>query len=129
MPVRIEDLRPGDRVILNCPKARRLPRREVEFCGVITPDEAIERINRSVVRDFDDAAMDRQARYAEFLFGFAGPDQAVAFVQRDGRRHLIPPGRPTRHCCALRIADDGTLKDDEGRTVFIERRVPRAAHG
>lgn len=39
MPVNVRDLQPGDRVVLNCPKARYKARREAEFSGIYTAAE------------------------------------------------------------------------------------------
>jgi hypothetical protein len=127
MPVNVRDLKPGDRVMLNCPKARYKARREAEFQKIYTPAELREKTRGDrgllVVGN-----LDPHSEYAVFLLTVA-VGEGYALVDGNSRLHIPnPPGAVLRHSCAMRITD-GTLKDDEGRTVFIEQRLGRASFG
>ena len=127
MPVNVRDLKPGDRVMLNCPKARYKARREAEFQKIYTPAELRE------LTDGDGGLLvighlDFNSEYAVFLLTVA-VGEGYALVDGNSRMAIPnPPGTVLRHMCAMRITD-GTLKDDEGRTVFIEQRLGRPSFG
>ena len=126
MPLRVTDLQPGDRVIINCPKARRLARREVEFRGILTAAEIQEWASGGGGAVY--GKIEPDARYAEFLLRTVDTATPHDLLDEHGQRHRLPDYRIVRHSCLMRIVGDG-LKDDENRTVFIERRLARPAMG
>lgn len=109
MPLNITDLKVGDRVILNCPKATK-PRREAQFEGIYhSIGDAISSLDALVL----------PGATAEFLasgaLGWAG------FL-------LQTKGGVSLHA-GFRIEPDGGLREEEGRRIFIERRVGRVGVG
>ena len=111
MPIAIHDLSPGDRVVLNCPKARVMQKREAQFEGVFRSfTEAAPASTHSVT--ISEPSPSYVARgvsgWARFLMG------------RVGRADIIG---------VFAVEPDGGLREDEGRRVFVERRLERPAFG
>jgi hypothetical protein len=96
----VHDLSPGDRVVLNCPKSRIMPKRQAEF-------RALAR-NLSELPDGDLVSrpgrlfLESAAEWAVFLLG-----------EVEGARLLG----------LFAVDSDGGLREEEGRRIFIERRV------
>ena len=111
MSISVLDLRPGDRVVLNCPKARIKPKREAEFEGLYN---SIEELRASMVGhvlyDLPGTASfiagEKACRWARFLL----QTEVVDGVPRQLRNGFV-------------VDADGGLREEEGRRVFIERRV------
>jgi hypothetical protein len=107
MPLRITDLQPGDRVVLNCPKSRVSVKREAVFEGIF------ESLDQTISKE-------RTGGRAAYL---AGSATAEFLGSRPWARFLMQSRSGVDLIGAFAIQDDGTLKDEEGRSIFIERRV------
>ncbi len=106
MSLRIDDLAPGDRVILNCPSSRIMKKREAIFEGVF--------------EDMADQVGDRSAalmspatykflegkRWARFMFSHS----------EEGPLNFDIMG-------AFAVDRDGGLRDQNGVRLFIERKM------
>jgi hypothetical protein len=103
MPLHINDLQLGDRVVLNCGASRVMAKREAQFEGIF------QTIGEAMSRDSRDGILLPGAS-AEFLAG-------GAFA-----RFLFQAG-PTDLVGAFRIEPDGALREEEGRRITIEMRV------
>ena len=105
MPISIHQLQPGDRVILNCPKARLMPKREAVFEGIFhSLADAVSRETVDAVAIHTDAArfLDAGIPWARFL------------VRRDPASEIV---------VGLQIDADGNLREQQGMQVYIERRL------
>lgn len=110
MPLKIQDLQPGDRVILNCPKAKTATQREAEFEGIFASvEDAVRRGDRALLMGTTTADfLNAGNPWARFLMGVRGGlDVVGTFV----------------------VEDDGCLRDEEGHRIFIERRLGRVGVG
>jgi hypothetical protein len=107
MPFKITDLTPGDRVILNCPKSRVATHRQAQFEGIF--------------QSLEDA-MRREAAEGRLAY-LAGSATAEFLNSRPWARFLMQSRSSVELIGAFAVQPDGTLKDEEGRSIFIERRV------
>jgi hypothetical protein len=103
MPIKLTDLKPGDRVMLNCPKARTQPRREAIFEGIFESVAAAAA---------DSEIMAVGENTAAFLA--SGNGWARSLLQTEGHFRLA---------IGFRIEPDGSLREEDGRRIFIERRL------
>jgi hypothetical protein len=104
MPLSVNELQPGDRVVLNCPKARTMPKREAQFEGIFaTLDEAQKSdLRAGMLIQQKSVTFLRGGAFARFLMGrMDGWDCIAAFV----------------------VEPDGSMREEEGRRIFIERRM------
>jgi hypothetical protein len=105
MPLSVNDLQPGDRVVLNCPKARIMRKREAQFEGIFRSSvEASERGNRR--------ALLISKPTIEFLA--SGGAWARFLMESKGLWDVV---------AAFVIEPDGSMREEEGRRIFIERRM------
>jgi hypothetical protein len=109
MPIPVTDLQPGDRVVLNCPKSRVTAKRQAQFEGIYSSladamNGATILIAGTGTADF----LEQSGRFAGFLFG--------RMDNRDLRM-------------ALAIDPDGSLRDEEGRKIYVEQRLGRVNRG
>jgi hypothetical protein len=112
MAIPVTDLAPGDRVILNCPKAR-IPKRQAQFQGLY--NSTLEMIDAAFPADGDRLAIfadpippDEGQEWAAFLF-WASDSQEMRG--------------------AFAVQPDGNLLDEEGRKIYVEQRLGRANQG
>lgn len=115
MPVSIDSLAPGDRVVLNCPAARVDKKRPAEFEGVFAHAEDCGRrpgrgltIVDDTTREYVRKAEKRGERFARFLMETRGEVEI---------------------CAVFVVEPDGALRDDEDRRIWIERRLGRVMQG
>ena len=112
MPIKVTDLEPGDRVLLNAPKSRTATHREAIFMGLAPSALALMK----------DAS----------IFIAAGEALTVEFLDSSrcwaGFQFFIGDAG-TKFCCGFAVDPDGSLRDDSGMRVFIERRLGRTAVG
>jgi hypothetical protein len=126
MPIPVTDLKPGDRVILNCPKARRQVKREAQFSGMFESFEAASAI---------DAVMIVREAAMRFISS-GGPAWARFLLQTvsGGNRILEYPGGgviqglpevngETLLLAVFAVEPDGSMREEFGRRIFIERRL------
>lgn len=112
MSLLIEQLAPGDRVILNCPKCN-LTHREAEFLGLYASFKAVTQafeylaMETNYTRTFINES--RDCSFAVFQTGALGPSCTLIM--------------------AMRVDPDGRMTEEEGRRVIIERRAQRPAMG
>jgi hypothetical protein len=109
MPLNIADLKVGDRVILNCPKSAR-PKRAAQFEGIYYSIQ-------EAMGNFDAVLL--PGGTAEFLSN-AQLGWAAFLMQTQGGFSLRG---------AFRVEADGGLREEEGRRIFIERRIGRVGVG
>ena len=141
MSISVLDLKPGDRVILNCPKARMQTHREAQFEGIfLTMKDAIaDRTKTGVVNILEQRAPETEAfhanaegrRFARFLLQSTSDPNAVLRTAGGDVLRLPPdhvPGALVELVCAFHVEADGCLREGEGRRIFVERRV-RMGHG
>jgi hypothetical protein len=105
MPLNVQDLKSGDRVMLNCPTGR-IPKREAIFEGIFKSlEEAAQpdKYHQVITMCVPSEELLRTGAFARFLLGRGVDWELVA---------------------AFRVEPDGGLREDEGRRVFIERRLP-----
>jgi hypothetical protein len=130
MSLLVSDLKPGDRVLLNCPKSKMQTRREAVFEGVKDRRQVAQAVwtagsavtGRDWRRQFD-----RQECFAIFLLQTMGPGASLDFLNADGERIPMPARMAITELRGLfAVREDGTMFDDENRTVFIERRLAMA---
>jgi NADPH:quinone reductase-like Zn-dependent oxidoreductase len=110
LPIHVNDLKPGDRVVLNCPKSQRDSKREAIFKGVYAS---------------------HAAAIAELAFTHPGgmkiytppsiltqrlPVAAFLLQSADRAGMVLVWG-------AFTVQPDGSLREDQGLRVFIEQRV------
>lgn len=109
MPLLVADLKLNDRVLLNCPKSQIATHRQAVFQGVFEslPEAMAESLRRGSIG-------------IEYLPCSATPE----FLNgRHWARFLMGTLGNTELIGAFAIQPDGTLKDETGRSIFIERRV------
>lgn len=109
MPIRVTDLKPGDRVVLNCPMAR-VPHRTAQFEGVY-PSAA--EAARTVAAGHDLTILagkefPAEGRHAVFLLSTVGSQELRG---------------------SFAVTPDGNLQDDDGRTIYVEQRLGRPNQG
>jgi hypothetical protein len=114
-PLTIDQLSEGDRVLLNCPKSP-VGKREALFLRITTWGEERPRHQIDVSPVPGNYAPSQKLAVFQLQVGHGRVVTARAGVQVDGDSLKILTG-------GFAIQQDGTLKDDEGRAVFIERRV------
>jgi hypothetical protein len=127
MPIDVRQLQPGERVVLNCPKARFEQKREALFEGIFRSIK--EAAARSVAEGRIDllggstaaAFLNGGQPWARFLFQRVAGG-GLRMRQPDGTRVTLPEGI-TELVGAFAVEADGTLRDETGRRIFIERRV------
>jgi hypothetical protein len=127
MPLKVTDLKPGDRVLLNCPKSRLMTKREAVFeglyhslqdamadgpPGVLMIGKATEEFLRSGAQG-----------WAGFLFQVTR-EPVLHIRHPDGTFDEFPnlTGEMSLRG-AFVVEPDGSLREEEGRRIFIERRV------
>ena len=106
MALHVNDLRPGDRVVLNCSASRVMAKREAQFEGIF------QTIEEAMARGTYDAVLLPGAT-AEFL-------SRGAFARFLLQRNAIGPMDLVG---AFRIEPDGALREEEGRRITIEMRM------
>jgi len=117
MPLRVEDLHPGDRVLLNCPKSRVQTKREAVFEGTYDSFEQAAMTGHAfTVWDAREHVPGR--RWARFLLQTVEAD-----VVHCGGAEFRTAAGVADLMIALAIEPDGSMRDDDGRGVFIERRM------
>jgi hypothetical protein len=134
MSIDVRDLQPGDRVVLNCPKALRNQKREAQFEGLFP--SALEAMaagspfSAQLIQRHTEAFTAAAGTWARFLLQTAPAGSDVLFTTPGGDALQMPPtGGFTRQLYAAFIVEpDGALREEEGRRIFIERRV-RMGHG
>jgi len=127
MPVSVADLKPGDRVVLNCPKARGQAKREAVFQGIFrSVAEAMASepsIDAMIMLRQTEAFLSQGPAWARFLLQTtSGPVQILEYPG-GGAIKGVPYFGPTALMAAFLIEPDGGLREEEGRRIFIERRV------
>lgn len=127
MPLRVDELRVGDRVMLNCPKARTAQHREAIFQGVYrTIEEALsDRSGYSALAMGPTTAAFLQNSGAWAAFQLQRLDAPlVDLVHPDQTRSTFAPAPGgVNLCAAFQVEPDGGLREEQGRRVFIERRI------
>jgi hypothetical protein len=134
VPVKLADLRPGDRVILNCPKSKVATHRQAEFIGVFkTLGEALDKEPGTAllvdVGTLEFIKSGKGGLWAGFVFQTSS-DPTVRIRRGDGTydEFLNPTGRMEMRGAYV-VEADGSLREEEGRRIFIERRVGRVERG
>ncbi len=132
MPLKVTDLKPGDRVMLNCPKSRLMAQREAEFEGIY-PSIADAMNNTGlgviVMGSGTQAFLNEGKLWAAFLFQ-TSRDPVVRLRHSDGSFNEIP--NPVKYLVlrgAFQVEPDGTLREEEGRRIYIAYRLPRPTQG
>ena len=108
MSLRVDELAPGDRVILNCPSSALMRKREAQFEGVYaTLAEAIDDAEHLAhfMKASTRAFLEGQ-RIARFLFR-RGAEGGIAFDIMG----------------VFAVDNDGGLRDQTGKRLFIERKM------
>ena len=100
--ISVRDLKPGDRVILNCPKSRATQRHMARFEGIFDAPDAMASERYLLLMSAGTLA-----------FISAGP-WAAFFLRRGGVEDTF---------FAFRVEEDGALREEEGKRVVVERRV------
>lgn len=109
--VPLNSLKPGDHVVINCPKSRVAARRNAEFVGIQTGADALRNPpappgTRVLFTDLPRP----EARYAQFLI-------------RKGTR-IGTFSTSADITFALMVLPDDRMEDDEHREVFVEEVLP-----
>jgi hypothetical protein len=124
MPVPVTDLKPGDRVLLNCPKARGQAKREAQFKGIYKSitDTLSEYDATAILRGpGTDALFESGQAVAGFILQTGDP---ATFLYPSGEAlHAPHAGGTSDLTLVLRIEPDGSLREETGMRVFIERRM------
>ena len=128
MPVSVTDLKPGDRVVLNCPKARGQAKREAVFQGIFrSVAEAMASepsIDAMIMMPQTEAFLSQGTAWARFLLQtISGPMQILEYPGGGAIKGMPSHDGPTALMAAFLIEPDGGLREEEGRRIFIERRV------
>lgn len=128
MPLHVNDLQPGDRVMLNCGASKVMAKREAQFEGIFqTIEEAMQREASdragSILLPGASAEFLAGGAFARFLFQRSN-DLTVRFRRPDGSRvEVSNPAGTMDLVGAFRIEPDGALREEQGRRITIERRV------
>jgi hypothetical protein len=123
MPLHVADLTAGDRVVLNCPKSRGLAKREAQFKGVFkTLHEALREYDGALVLAGSEreALLNLDGAVAAFVLQTGDP---ATFKYPSGETLEVPFAGTSELTLTLRIKPDGSLHDETGMRVFIERRM------
>jgi hypothetical protein len=128
MPLKVTELQPGDRVVLNCPKARGNQKREAQFKGIYhSIDDAMKADNCDVLAMgpmTEKFLSSGGRRWAAFLLQTTtGPGQLMTYPGGDPVAGLPPFPGATRLTAAFVVEPDGGMREEQGRRVFIERRL------
>jgi hypothetical protein len=127
MPIRVTDLKPGDRVVLNCPKARRNSKREAQFEGIFeSMDDAMNHGGKApdvLLMEHATEAFLAQKVWARFLLQTVSESGQVLRYPGGDAMNLPKFAGITELSAAFLVEPDGSLREEEGRRVFIERRV------
>jgi hypothetical protein len=135
MPVLVTDLTPGDRVMLNCPKARgNQTKRVAQFDGIFgSLDEAMTAsggVCALLTQRDTEAFIAAGGRFAKFLLQTAAESTPILEYPGGGAIRGLPElPAGTQLIAAFVIEPDGSLRDEEGRRIYIEQRLGRAAQG
>lgn len=126
MPLSVMDMQPGDRVVLNCPSSRVMPKREAQFEGIFKSiEDAIQRGETTalVMGESTAAFLSSGKAWARFLFQRVnGPE--VNIRHANGSKTELPTyNGATDLIGAFTVEPDGALRDEEGRRITIERRI------
>lgn len=101
----VNQLNPGDRVVINSPRQGVAKRAMVEFDGIFaTAYEAIAHVMAHSALVGVDTTGDLNGPFANFRFN-------------------------TGLCAAFRVEPDGSMRDDMGRAVYVEECLGRARMG
>jgi hypothetical protein len=127
MGVQTSELKPGDRVVLNCPHARITAKRDAIFEGIFGFEDAIKRLMADLVAD-PSRSIDlshvsqelRDASFAVFLFSTFPAGAVVREVKRDQRGEPFTLPSPVEQRMLLRVLPGGRLMDEEHRPVYVE---------
>jgi hypothetical protein len=112
MSLKVTELKRGDRVVLNCPKGR-IPKRKADFLGIFRSLEEAINATPGLILAVDATVADflekGERGWAGFLLGVSpcGTELRGAFI----------------------VEPDGSMREQEGRSVFIEQRLGRVSHG
>ena len=132
MPLRITDLAPGDRVILNCPKSRVAQKREAQFEGIYhSLQDAMTGYDILLAGTSTAEFLESGGTlgWAAFLFQVSA-EPLVRVRNPDGSPTYIPnPSGSMELRGAFVVEPDGSLREEEGRRIFIERRLGRVGVG
>jgi|SRR5579863_151170 len=104
MPLTITDLKPGDRVVLNCPKARTAQHKEAQFEGVFRSFQEMIKVGTADLTVISEPTV-------EYLQS-----------ERLWARFRMFTGASWELLAGFAVNPDGSLRDDEGRRITIERR-------
>jgi hypothetical protein len=110
MSLRIDELAPGDRVILNCPSSRIMKKRDAVFEGVFNTLEAAMDAGEQPLHV-------AHRRTFEFLKG----ERVARFLFRRG--DTTEGGIAFDIMGAFAVDRDGGLHDENGVRLFIERKM------
>jgi hypothetical protein len=123
MPLHVNDLQPGDRVVLNCAAGRGRTKREARFQGIFSNYKDALQGKPVLMRTADEEFLACAEPIATFLLQRAdrcqlleypggGPLQGIP--EFDGERELLG---------FFRVEPDGALREQQGRRITIEMRV------
>lgn len=133
MSIDVRELQPGERVVLNCPKARNYSKKEAQFEGLFdTAEAAME--DGSIIKDQliqrgTDAFMATPGQWARFLLQSVPAGADTILRTPDGQAlPLSRTGLPRQLYGVFIVEADGGLREEEGRRIFIERRL-HVGHG
>jgi hypothetical protein len=134
LSIPVTDLQPGDRVILNCPTARAgATKREAQFeCIFRSVGEAMDKngIDALLVGPSTLEFLSAGPAWAKFLLQTStGPAQILEYPGGGPVAGLPPFSGETALSAAFLIEPDGGLREEEGRRIFIERRLGRNTQG
>lgn len=121
--ISVFELRPGDRVILNCPKARRITKRQAEFVGLFEGEMALAAGNDLVVGRFRPG----NHIWAKFLMQTATGGQIVEYPGGGAVAGVPPFAGVTALFAGFVVEQDGGMREEDGRRVFIEQRFRAGA--
>jgi hypothetical protein len=125
MPLHVNDLQPGDRVVLNCAAGRGRTKCEALFDGIFENYAAAAKIAVSVLAGPRTEAFSvENGAVARFVlqttsgptrvFEYPGGGEMPPLPDFDGESCLI---------AIFRIEPDGALREEQGRRITIEMRV------
>lgn len=128
MSIDVRELQPGDRVVLNCPKARNNSKQEAQFEGIF-PTAAAAMEEGSVtkwrlIQRGTEAFMAVAGQWARFLLATAPAGSDRIFETPGGQALPMPATALPRQLYAVFIVEvDGGLREEGGMRIFIERRL------
>lgn len=121
-------------MILNCPKSKVATHRQAEFIGVFKKlEEALDKEPGTAllvdVGTLEFIKSGKDGPWAGFIFQTSS-DPVVRIRNPNGSYSEFPnPAGKFDLRGAFVVEADGSLREEDGRRVFIERRVGRAQRG